>query len=75
MGGACYTCDYVIRQQNEITGEYLYFCKKIRKSVLWNWRCKLYKHEIKTLKDYCEQRATSGDTVTINELKRKFDIP
>lgn len=48
MGGACYTCDYVIRERNEITGEYLYFCKKIRKSVLWDWRCKLYKEETLT---------------------------
>ena len=45
MGEACYTCDYAIRQQNEITGEYLYFCKKLRKSVLWSWRCTLYKEE------------------------------
>jgi hypothetical protein len=45
MGEACYTCDYAIREQNEITGEYLYFCKKLRKSVLSSWRCGFYKHE------------------------------
>jgi hypothetical protein len=75
MGENCYNCDYVMREQNETTGEYLYFCKKLRKSVLWNWHCGFYKHEIKTLKDYCEQRASSCAPVTINELKRKFDIP
>ena len=46
MGEACYTCDYVMRQPNEITGEYLYFCKKLRKSVLWNWHCGFYKHDV-----------------------------
>ena len=45
MGEACYTCDYAIREQNEIAGEYLYFCGKLRKAVLWNWRCDFYKHE------------------------------
>lgn len=46
MGEACYTCDYVMRERNEITGEYLYFCKKLRKSVLWGWHCGFYKHVI-----------------------------
>lgn len=45
MDESCYTCDYVIRERNEITGEYLYFCKKLRKSVLWNCRCGFYKHD------------------------------
>lgn len=45
MGEACYTCDYVIRERNEITGEYLYFCKKLRMLVLWNWHCGFYKHD------------------------------
>lgn len=31
-------------------------------------------HEPLTLKEYCEQRASSGDPVTVNELKRKFNI-
>ena len=48
MGGACYTCVYCYRERNEITGEYLYFCNKIRKSVLWDWRCTLYKEETLT---------------------------
>lgn len=47
MGEACYTCDYCHRDRNEITGGYLYFCKKLRKSVLENWRCGFYKHEIR----------------------------
>jgi hypothetical protein len=28
----------------------------------------------KTVKEYCEQREADGDPVTVNELKRKFDI-
>jgi hypothetical protein len=28
----------------------------------------------KTIKEYCEQREADGDPVTVNELKRKFDI-
>lgn len=48
MSEACYTCDYVMRERNEITGEYLYFCKKLRKSVLWGWHCGFYKHETLT---------------------------
>lgn len=51
MGETCYTCDYAIRERNEITGEYLYFCKKLRNSVLWNWHCGFYKHEALSLEE------------------------
>lgn len=78
MGGACYTCDYVMRERNEITGEYLYFCKKLRKSVLWDWRCKLYKHEIlspeeqeKQEKEYALRLNTFSTKKTIIRRKSK----
>ena len=48
MGEVCYTCDYAIRYRNEITGEYLYFCGKLIKSVLANWHCGFYKHDVLT---------------------------
>lgn len=46
MEEGCYSCEYVMRERNEITGGYLYFCKKLRKSVLWGQHCGFYKHVI-----------------------------
>ena len=45
MGEACYACEYCYWERNEITGGYLYFCKKLRKLVLRDWYCGFYKHE------------------------------
>lgn len=71
MGEACYTCDYCHREYNEITGWYLYFCKKLRKSVLWSWHCGFYKHDIMPLEE--QQLQDTMDNLS-NEIYSRLGI-
>ena len=71
MGETCHTCDYCHQEYNEITGEYLYFCKKLRKSVLGCWHCGFYKHD--TLPPKEQELQDLMDKIT-NELYSQLGI-